>query len=136
MSIRRNAWLAAAAALVASPDAHADLTLRRVMLSTGGVAYVEYAAEVDGAANLALDVPLAQVDDVLKSLVVFDAAGAVGGFDLPGRDDSQAAFADVAFGPEVLASPLAYLNALRGVTLEVGGSRPMYRAVAACGNRD
>jgi hypothetical protein len=105
--------------------ARADLTLRRVMLSTGGVAYVEYAADVDGAARLALDVPLSQVDDVLKSLVVFDSAGGTGGIELPGHDDSPAALGDVPFGPEVLASPLAYLNALRGVALEVRGPRPM-----------
>jgi hypothetical protein len=42
-----------------------DLTLRRVMLSTGGVGYFEYEAEADGPVTLGLDVPLSQVDDVL-----------------------------------------------------------------------
>ena len=37
----------------------------------------------------------------------------------------MAAFGDVPFGPEALADPLAYLNALRGVILEVRGARPM-----------
>ena len=99
--------------------------LRRVMLSSGGVGYVEYAAEVSGAAVLRLAVPLEQVDDVLKSLVVFDSRGGVGGATLPGRDGAQAAFGDVPFGPEALGDPLAYLNALRGVELEVRGARPM-----------
>jgi len=103
----------------------ADLALSRVMLSSGGVGYVEYAAEVSGAAALGIDVPLEQVDDVLKSLVVFDTAGGIGGFTLPGRDNVRAAFAEVPFGPEALESPLAYLNSLRGVTLEIGGPRPM-----------
>ncbi len=106
--------------------AHAgDLTLRRVMLSTGGVGYFEYSAEVDGPATLGLDVPLAQVDDVLASLVVFDSAGGVGAVELPGEDTSHAAFADVPFGPQALGSALDLLNGLQGVVLEVKGPRPM-----------
>ena len=42
--------------------------------------------------HVALDVPLDEVDDVLKSLVVFDSEGGVGGLELPGRDGSRAAF--------------------------------------------
>jgi hypothetical protein len=105
--------------------AAADLALTRVMLSTGGVGYVEYSAELDGPATLGLDVRLDQVDDVLKSLVVFDAAGGVGGIELPGRDGTDAAFGDLPFGQDGLASPLDYLNSLRGVELTVAGPRPM-----------
>ncbi len=68
--------------------------------------------------------PLGQVDDVLKSLVVYDSAGGIGGFDLPARDQAHASFGDVPFGPEALQSPLAYLNALQGVEIEVKGPRP------------
>ncbi len=116
----------ALAALLLAGTAHAsDLTLRRVMLSTGGVGYFEYEAEADGPATLGLDVPLAQVDDVLASLVVFDSAGGVGGLELPGLDANHAAFADVPFGPQSLGSALDYLNSLQGVVLEVKGPRPM-----------
>src|SRR5215467_7513243 len=83
--------------LIATSAFAADLSLRRVMLSSGGVGYFEYEAEVDGAALLGLDVPLAQVDDVLKSLVVFDSAGSVGTVELPGRDASRSAFGDLPF---------------------------------------
>ena len=118
--------LGLAVALAVAVPAHAsDLTLRRVMLSTGGVGYFEYAAEVDGPVTLGLDVPLGQVDDVLMSLVVFDSAGGVGGLELPGEDTSHAAFADVPFGPEALQSALDYLNSLQGVVLDVKGPRPM-----------
>jgi len=114
------------AALLLAGTAHAsDLTLRRVMLSTGGVGYFEYEAEADGPTTLGLDVPLAQVDDVLASLVVFDSAGGVGGLELPGLDANHAAFADVPFGPQSLGSALDYLNSLQGVVLEVKGPRPM-----------
>ena len=103
----------------------ADLVLKRVMLSSAGVGYFEYEADVDGPASLGLNVKLDQVDDVLKSLVVFDDGGGVGGIELPGRDQSHAAFGDVPFGPEGLASPLAYLNSLQGVEVTVEGPRPM-----------
>jgi hypothetical protein len=121
---RRLAVILAGVA-AAAPVRAADLALTRVMLSTGGVGYVEYSAEVSGPATLGLDVRLDQVDDVLKSLVVFDSAGGVGGIELPGRDAADAAFGDLPFGQDGLASPLDYLNSLRGVELTVTGPRPM-----------
>jgi hypothetical protein len=108
-----------------APAAASDLALKRVMLSSAGVGYFEYEADVEGPATLGLDVPLEQVDDVLTSLVVFDSAGGVGTVELPGRDDSHAAFGDVPFSPDTLRSPLATLNALRGVEVTVQGPRPM-----------
>jgi len=127
--MQHSGWLCCLAVAfglsVVQPAAAGDLTLRRVMLSTGGVGYFEYAADVDGAATLGLDVPLGQVDDVLTSLAVFDDAGGMGGIELPGRDAAAAAFADVPFGPEALASPAQLLNNLQGVTVEVRGPRPM-----------
>ena len=62
-----------------------DLALKRVMLSSGGMGYFEYEANVEGDATLKLTVSLQQVDDVLKSLVVYDDKGGVGGLSLPGR---------------------------------------------------
>ena len=103
----------------------ADLTLKRIMLSSAGVGYFEYEASVDGPTDLGLDVKLDQVDDVLKSLVVFDDAGGVGGIELPGRDQTHVAFGDVPFGADGLASPLALLNSLQGVEISVEGPRPM-----------
>jgi hypothetical protein len=108
-----------------TPAVAADLTLKRVMLSSAGVGYFEYEAEVDGDATLSLDVPLDQVDDVLTSLVVFDNQGAVGAVELPGRDSTRASFGNVPFGPEALRSPVDYLNSLQGVEIEVQGPRPM-----------
>ncbi len=111
--------------LLATPVWAADLTLKHVMLSSGGVGYFEYAADVDGDATLGLDVPLGQVDDILKSLVVFDSGGSVAGVELPGRDNTVQAFGDAPFGPEALKSPTAYLNALAGTEVTVQGPRPM-----------
>jgi hypothetical protein len=120
--------LAAATMALAVPGlARADstLSLKRVMLSTAGVGYYEYEADVDGPTELGLDVNLDQVDDVLTSLVVFDTAGGVGSIELPGRDSTHAAFGAVPFGPEALQSPLAYVRGLQGVDIEVTGPRPM-----------
>ncbi len=100
-----------------------DLVLKRAMLSSGGVGYFEYEAQVDGRATLGLDLKLDQVDDVLKSLVVYDSAGGVGQVELPGRDGASAGFAGIP--PAALASPLDYLNALRGVVVTVSGPKPM-----------
>jgi hypothetical protein len=110
---------------VAVPTCFADTALRRVILSTGGVGYFEYAADVDGPGTVGLDVPIAQIDDLLKSLVVFDPSGGVAGVTLPGRDDTVQAFGDAPFGPDALDSPLAYLNALRGTEITVQGPNPM-----------
>ncbi len=111
--------------LGATPAAAADLALKRVMLSSAGVGYFEYEAELDGPATLGLDVPLDEVDDVLTSLVVFDNAGAVGTVELPGRDNTRASFGNVPFGPEALRSAIDYLNSLQGVEISVQGPRPM-----------
>ena len=121
----RHYFIALFLAGLAIPSWAADLTLKRVMLSSGGVGYFEYAANVDGSEALGLDVPLDQVDDVLKSLVVFDATGGVAGVELPGRDNTVAAFGDLPFGPDALKSPVEYLNALRGTVVIVQGPRPM-----------
>ena len=81
-------WMIFALAAAAAPAraGPGELTLERVMLSSGGVGYFEYAAEIEGDAVLALRVRLDQVDDVLKSIVVYDDAGRVGQVHLPGRE--------------------------------------------------
>jgi hypothetical protein len=106
--------------LATTPAAAADLVLKRVMLSTGGVGYFEYEAQVDGNATLPLDVPLDQVDDVLKSLVVYDAGGSAGEITLPGREPLTQSFADLPFGRAALASEVDLLNALQGAEIRVG----------------
>ena len=111
--------------LAATPAFAADLALKRVMLSSAGVGYFEYEADVDGPTTLGLDVPLDQVDDVLTSLVVFDSAGGVGTIELPGRDNTRAEFGNLPFGPTALNSPVDYLNSLQGVEITVQGPRPM-----------
>ena len=116
------AVLAAAWPTLAQPG---ELKLERVMLSTGGVGYFEYAAEVEGNAELKLKVALDQVDDVLKSIVVYDADGAVGQVRLPGREPLAQVFRDLPFGRAALNSPAALLNHLQGAEIRATGDRQL-----------
>src|SRR3984893_4848974 len=52
-------WHLAALLAVVGPANGADLSLQRIMLSSGGVGYFEYEATVDGNATLSLDVRIA-----------------------------------------------------------------------------
>src|SRR5271156_4306571 len=100
-----------------------DFALKRVMLSSGGLGYFEYEAAVDGDATLKLTVSLDQVDDVLKSLVVYDDKGGVGGLSLPGKEPLRQTFRDMPFDQSALDSPAALLGALKGAQISVGGPR-------------
>lgn len=124
------AALGAAFLLSASALAQ-ELALKRVMLSSGGVGYFEYEASVEGDASLKLTVGLDQVDDVLKSLVVYDDKGGVGGLNLAGREPLSQTFKDLPFDQSALGSPSALLNALRGAEISIGGSRAMTGRVVA-----
>jgi hypothetical protein len=119
-------WLIVAlVSLVALPAFAQDLALKRVMLSSGGLGYFEYEATVEGDANLKLTVSLDQVDDVLKSLVVYDDKGGVGGLSLPGKEPLQQTFKDMPFDQNAFGSPAKLLDALRGAQISVGGPRAM-----------
>jgi hypothetical protein len=109
--------------VLAQPLAADSLELRRVLLSTGGVGYLEHEAHIDGDATLALTVRLDQVDDVLKSLVVFDDLGGVGSIGLPGPEPLREVFRELPFDQAALESPTALLRALRGAEVEVVGMR-------------
>lgn len=114
---------------VAGPAAAAaadnNLALKRVMLSSGGVGYLEYEATVTGDASLAFDVALDQVDDVLKSLIVYDQGGTAGEVTLPGREPLAQNFSDLPFDQSALESAAALLNALQGSEIRVSGDKTM-----------
>ena len=117
-------WLIVAlVSLFTLPALAQDLALKRVMLSSGGLGYFEYEATVDGDATLRLTVSLDQVDDVLKSLVVYDDKGGVGGLSLPGKEPLKQAFKDLPFDESSLQSPGSLLATLKGAQISVGGTR-------------
>jgi hypothetical protein len=104
-------------------SAATKLPLKRVLLSTGGVGYFEHEAVVDGNATLSLEVRLDQVDDVLKSIVVYDNTGRVGTVSLPGREPLQQAFRDMPFGRAALNDPATLMRALQGAHVLALGAR-------------
>lgn len=112
-------------AAFAAPACADDLALRRVLLSTGGVGYFEHEATVTGDATVTLEVRRDQVDDVLKSIVVYDDKGGVGTISLPGQEPLDAAFRDLPVTPDDLASPVALLNALKGTEIRASGAREL-----------
>ncbi|HXT06466.1 MAG TPA: DUF4139 domain-containing protein, partial [Roseiarcus sp.] len=122
----------AVAALLAAGEAQAaDLALKRVLLSTGGVGLFEYEADVEGDATVEWQAPLDQIDDILKSVVVFDDRGGVGGLDLVGPKSLAETFRALPFAPKDLQSTPALLAALRGAEVEVGGARAIKGRIVA-----
>lgn len=99
----------------------AELPLKRVVLSTSGLAQFGHFGPVEGGASVDLTVRLDQVDDVLKSLTVFDAVGAVGPVSLPGREPLAELFRDLPFDQSALESPTALVGALVGSEVEIAG---------------
>ena len=96
-----------------------SLPLKRVTLSTAGLAQFEHHGTVAGNEKLTLPVRLDQVDDVLKSLVVLDNGGTFGGVSLPGREPLSTIFRDLPFDQSALRSPQALLTALQGAEVQV-----------------
>lgn len=123
-STRRAHGIAAAAlvaCLVALPAAADELPLRRVVLASIGLAQFTHQGSVTAGSRIDLPVRLDQVDDLLKSLTVFDREGGIGAVSLPGKAPLQELFRDLPFGPEALGSPSALLNALVGSEIEIAG---------------
>jgi hypothetical protein len=125
--VRSRFWLAVTVACcccAAAAANSAELALKRVVLSTGGVGYFEYDAEVEGDATLTLDVALDQVDDVLKSLVVYDSGGTAGEITLPGREPLAKIVSGTPFENTSLNSLADLLNGLSGAELRIDGPQP------------
>ena len=99
----------------------AELPLTRVILSNSGLAQFIHAGPVTGDTVIQLPVRLDQVDDLLKSLTVFDKEGAVGAASLPGKTPLPELFRDLPFGPDALNSSADLLNALIGSEVEITG---------------
>lgn len=109
-----------------------------ITLSSGGLAEVTRRADIDSAGRITMTVPLDQVNDVLKSIVVFDEAGAVEGITLPGPDPLAETFKNLPFSADDLRSPAALLSALQGtdVRLDRAGSSSVEGRVLGVSTRN
>ena len=109
------------AGLTAGASLAAELSLTRVVLSSGGVGYFEFTGEAKDNDEAAIELPLRQVDDVLKSLLVIDPAGAPS-VRLAGRQSLQEIFRNLPFSPKQLSTSQSLLNALQGTRLRIKGA--------------
>jgi hypothetical protein len=119
--MKRIVAMALLAALPGVSEA-AEFPLKRVVLSTSGLAQFTHSGSVTAGAVIELPVRLDQVDDVLKSLTVFDSAGAIGAVSLPGKAPLVEIFRDLPFSQQALESQSALLNALVGAEVEIEGN--------------
>ncbi len=102
-----------------------ELPVEAVTLSSGGLAEVQRSARLDGDGTLYLEVPLEQVNDVLKSLIVQDPGGRIRGLSLDGLATLEETFRRLPFGPDDLGSVARLAATLQGVEVRVssGGQR-------------
>jgi len=116
------AMLMMTSALSWSAAAYAeDMPVNSVILSTSGLANFEHRAHVTGDAKLEFPVRLEQVDDILKSLIVFDKQGRLGGVTLPGKQPLDQVFKDLPFTESQLSNPMTLLNAYQGASVTIKG---------------
>lgn len=120
-SITRLFFAASLIALSAAANA-GEIPVNRVILSTSGLANFEHRAKVTGNEQVEFPVRFEQVDDILKSMVVFDKQGRLGGVTLPGKQPLSQVFKDLPFTRAQLASPMLLLNAYQGAVVSVKGS--------------
>src|SRR5579883_2774624 len=77
------------------------LPIRRVILYSNGVAYIERRGNVSGHAEIALSFKQSQVDDVLKSMVVLDLGrGRIGAVSYNSSAPPSARLAEIPFSVE------------------------------------
>ncbi|MDK4714744.1 DUF4139 domain-containing protein [Rhizobium sp. CNPSo 4039] len=93
--------------------------IRSITLSSGGLAQVSRSADVNSDGVIRIEVPLDQVDDILKSLMVNGSAGSVAGMSLAGPRPLQETFKGLPFTPEALSSVPSLLTSMQGARVSV-----------------
>lgn len=95
--------------------------IKTVTLSSGGLAEVVREAKVGADNNISIEVPLNQVDDLLKSLVVKDKAGGVKSLTLNGPNPLEETFQNLPFRPDDLTSLPNLLNSIKCTKVKLDG---------------
>src|SRR5260221_10210938 len=107
------------------------LPIRRVILYSNGVAYIERRGTVSGHAEVSLSFKQSQVDDVLKSMVVLDLGqGRIGAVSYNSSAPPSARLADIPFSINAGSA-----NNLGGGLAGVVGQRQGAHVLVATGNR-
>ncbi|MDS1137818.1 DUF4139 domain-containing protein [Nitratireductor indicus] len=106
-----------------------------ITLSSGGLAEVNRSARVSGNETVEIEIPLEQVDDILKSLVVRDPSGKVGGLTLDGLSPVEETFRRLPFGPDTMGSLPDLAASLQGVSIRAtSGGRTVEGVVLGVGS--
>jgi hypothetical protein len=95
--------------------------IKTVTLSSGGLAEIVREAKVGDGNNISIEVPLNQVNDLLKSLVVKDKAGGVKSLTLNGPNPLEETFQNLPFRPDDLTSLPSLLNSIKGTKVKLDG---------------
>lgn len=114
---RMTAAVSLTAAALAGPALADGVTA--VTLSSGGLAEIVSRHAVTGNGQVRITVPAEQLDDILKSLVVRDPAGRIGGLRLDGPAQAEETLRRLPFKAEDIASPARLANALQGIPIRV-----------------
>lgn len=104
--------------------------VRAITLSAGGVAEIQRQVGVDTEGHATLQVPLAQVDDILKSLLVRDSQGPLAAVSLDGLEPEAEVFGALPFKAADLNSLPRLAAALQGIRVQAtSGGRSVEGAV-------
>ena len=135
MAYRRGILAALVAALMAgTATAAVNGPVKAVTLSSGGLAEVIREADVSADREISIDVPLDQIDDVLKSLVVRDEKGAVKNLSLAGPNPLEETFRTLPFKPDDLTSMPRLLSSIKGTRIRAGEREGVILGVSETGS--
>jgi hypothetical protein len=101
-----------------------------ITLSSGSLAEIQRSASIDGAETWRIEVPLEQIDDILKSLLVRDTTGKVQSVTLDGPSPVEETFRRLPFTPQQLGSLPELASSLQGVRVKpTSGQRTIQEAI-------
>ena len=105
--------------------------VKSVTLSSGGLAEIVRSAEVGEDSEIIIEVPLDQIDDLLKSLIVRDGKGRVKNLSLAGPNPLDETFRTLPFKAADLSSMPKLLDAIKGTRVRAGDKEGIVLGVTA-----
>lgn len=112
----------AVALLSSTALASGSNSIDTITLSSGGVAELSIKPAVSDDGIVEIEVPLNQVDDVLKSLVLKGGKGAIKSISLAGPNPLEETFRQLPFSPSSLSSMSAFLSSIPGTSITVSSA--------------
>ena len=93
-----------------------------ITLSSGGVSEISRKPAISDDGIVEIEVPLNQVDDVLKSIVLKGGKGAIKSISLAGPNPLEETFRQLPFSPSDLSSMSAFLSSIPGTPVTVSSA--------------